>query len=361
MTKQKENKSVIKMCKLVFMFAVIIAIEGCSTVPKCSDPASIQLIEDIFYEQFKISEETKSTMRKYLKLNIYAARSTKIDEKISKNSCSANLSLEFNPLLLKSMVDRFVFISNMDKFMGNPHLKPSFEPQDYRADIEYDIQNTEKDGLNGSVGGLDKLVSKVDLLVFDGVFNNSKEMSLKKIERWRDEVFLDTNNIIKNEDYTEMLHMVNWKEYGDEKASQVEVNRFYCKTDGKFKIINRQYYSEHNGKGYLTGGKDDFDDVFYTVIPATQYEDLWENACGKKLSFSKAEIQRTTSDPIEPMPEDVASNMMDYVNKQRALRASQESDAARINAEATAKETGLNGVFEISKLEEKSATFSFNG
>ena len=71
--------------------------------------------------------------------------------------------------------------------------------------------------------------------------------------------------------------------------------------------------------------------------------------------------------------------MMAYVNQQRARRATQESDAARINSEATAKElgpsaeqkrdanikrnfeTGVNGIFEITSLEAKTASFSFNG
>ena len=85
------------------------------------------------------------------------------------------------------------------------------------------------------------------------------------------------------------------------------------------------------------------------------------------------------STPTELKPEEAPVDMMAYVNQQRARRASQESDAARINAEATAKElgpsaeqkrdanikrnfeTGVNGIFEISSLEAKSATFSFNG
>ena len=167
----------------------------------------------------------------------------------------------------------------------------------------------------------------------------------------------------------------------------VELNRFYCKTDGKYKVINRQFYSEHNGKGYVTGGKDDFEDVFYTVTPNTQHEYLWKEACGKKLIFKETEIQQIEPPPIEPKDsiptepkaEDLPSNMTDYVNQQRALRASQESEDLKAYTETIAKEsapsaeqktdanvkrnlgTGGNGNFEISSLEAKSATFSFNG
>ncbi len=85
------------------------------------------------------------------------------------------------------------------------------------------------------------------------------------------------------------------------------------------------------------------------------------------------------SAPTEPKPEEAPVDMMAYVNQQRARRAAQESDAARINAEATAKElgpsaeqkrdanikrnfeTGVNGIFEITNLETRTASFSFNG
>lgn len=83
--------------------------------------------------------------------------------------------------------------------------------------------------------------------------------------------------------------------------------------------------------------------------------------------------------PTEPKPEQAPVDMMAYVNQQRAKRAAQESDAARINAEATARELGpsaeqkrdenirrnfemgVNGIFEITRLEARSASFSFNG
>ncbi len=83
--------------------------------------------------------------------------------------------------------------------------------------------------------------------------------------------------------------------------------------------------------------------------------------------------------PVEPTPQEAPVDMMAYVNQQRAKRAAQESDAARQNAEATARElgpsaeqkrdenikrnfqTGVNGIFEITNLEARSANFTFNG
>ncbi|MBX9675518.1 MAG: hypothetical protein K2V71_02810 [Methylotenera sp.] len=85
------------------------------------------------------------------------------------------------------------------------------------------------------------------------------------------------------------------------------------------------------------------------------------------------------SAPTQPKPEEAPVDMMALVNQNRARRAAQESDAARINAEATARElgpsaeqrrdenikrnfeTGVNGVFEITNLETRTASFSFNG
>jgi len=83
--------------------------------------------------------------------------------------------------------------------------------------------------------------------------------------------------------------------------------------------------------------------------------------------------------PTETPPEEAPVDMMAYVNQQRAKREAQESDAARINAEATARElgpsaeqkrdenikrnfqTGVNGIFEITNLEARNASFTFNG
>jgi hypothetical protein len=87
------------------------------------------------------------------------------------------------------------------------------------------------------------------------------------------------------------------------------------------------------------------------------------------------ETTQTETPPEDAPPVD----MMAYVNQQRAKRAAQESDAARQNAEATARErgpsaeqlrderikqnfqTGVNGIFEITNLEARNASFTFNG
>lgn len=105
------------------------------------------------------------------------------------------------------------------------------------------------------------------------------------------------------------------------------------------------------------------------------------------LSTTKPSPEKTTPNlsipqdaaPAQPKPEEAPVDMMAYVNQQRARRSAQESDAARINAEATARElgpsaeqkrdenikrnfaTGVNGIFEITSLESRSASFSFNG
>ena len=78
-------------------------------------------------------------------------------------------------------------------------------------------------------------------------------------------------------------------------------------------------------------------------------------------------------------PDDKPTDMLAYVNKKRADRNAQESDAARINAEAVAKErgpskeerrdakiksnfqNGTNGIFEITSLGSNNATFTFLG
>ena len=86
--------------------------------------------------------------------------------------------------------------------------------------------------------------------------------------------------------------------------------------------------------------------------------------------------------PIKPQPQtstDAPADMMAMVNQKRAQREEQESDAARQNAAATAAErvpsaeekrdanikrnfqSGTNGVFEITRLESRSASFTFLG
>ena len=86
--------------------------------------------------------------------------------------------------------------------------------------------------------------------------------------------------------------------------------------------------------------------------------------------------------PIKPQPQtpaDAPTDMMAMVNQKRAQREAQESDAARQNAEAAAREigpsedekrdariknnfkNGTNGIFEITRLESRSASFTFLG
>lgn len=78
-------------------------------------------------------------------------------------------------------------------------------------------------------------------------------------------------------------------------------------------------------------------------------------------------------------PKDTSVDMLAYVNAQRAKREQAESEAAKINAEAVARETGLseeekrdakiksnfqngtNGIFEITSLGNRSASFTFLG
>lgn len=78
-------------------------------------------------------------------------------------------------------------------------------------------------------------------------------------------------------------------------------------------------------------------------------------------------------------PKDAPADMLAYVNAQRAKREQVENEAARINAEAVARETGpseeekrdakiksnfqngTNGIFEITSLGSHSASFTFLG
>lgn len=81
----------------------------------------------------------------------------------------------------------------------------------------------------------------------------------------------------------------------------------------------------------------------------------------------------------ENKPKDAPIDMLAYVNAQRAKREQAESEAAKINAEAAARETGpteeekrdakiksnfqngTNGIFEITSLGSRSASFTFLG
>lgn len=86
-----------------------------------------------------------------------------------------------------------------------------------------------------------------------------------------------------------------------------------------------------------------------------------------------------TVPPKETVSKDAPTDMMAYVNQQRAKRQATEADAAKQNANAVASEIGLteeqkrderiknnfqngtNGIFEITSLSGRSATFSFLG
>ena len=105
----------------------------------------------------------------------------------------------------------------------------------------------------------------------------------------------------------------------------------------------------------------------------------------KPTDFTVPNVLASPKPQPEPLPrkpskpDDAPTDMMAYVNKQRAKRNAEEADAAKINAEAVAKEkgpseeekrdakiksnfqNGTNGIFEITSLSSNSATFSFLG
>ena len=105
----------------------------------------------------------------------------------------------------------------------------------------------------------------------------------------------------------------------------------------------------------------------------------------KPTDFTVPDVLTTPKPQSESLPkkpskpDDAPTDMMAYVNKKRAERDAQEADAAKINAEAVAKEkgpseeekrdakiksnfqNGTNGIFEITSLNSSSATFSFLG
>ena len=88
---------------------------------------------------------------------------------------------------------------------------------------------------------------------------------------------------------------------------------------------------------------------------------------------------KSMPDNLPTKPDDKPVDMLAYVNKKRAERDVQEADAAKINAEAVAKEkgpseeekrdakiksnfqNGTNGIFEITSLGGQNATFTFLG
>ncbi len=106
----------------------------------------------------------------------------------------------------------------------------------------------------------------------------------------------------------------------------------------------------------------------------------------KPTDFSVPDVLDTAKPTPKKIPENVPTkpddkpvDMMAYVNKKRAERDAEEADAARVNAEAVAKErgpseeekrdakiksnfqNGTNGIFEITSLSSLNATFTFLG
>lgn len=102
----------------------------------------------------------------------------------------------------------------------------------------------------------------------------------------------------------------------------------------------------------------------------------------KPSDFSVPDVLATPKpvpDKLPQKPDDQPVDMLAYVNKKRAEREAEEANAARINAEAVAKErgpseeekrdakiksnfqNGTNGIFEITSLSSNNATFTFLG
>ncbi len=90
-------------------------------------------------------------------------------------------------------------------------------------------------------------------------------------------------------------------------------------------------------------------------------------------------IPKDSSPQPETSKPEAPKDMMAFVNQKRAAREASENNAAKINAEATAKElgpsaeqlrdekikrnfeNGTNGIFEITSLGSRNATFAFRG
>ena len=102
----------------------------------------------------------------------------------------------------------------------------------------------------------------------------------------------------------------------------------------------------------------------------------------KTMTTPQPSPQQEPTRPVKPQPQspsDAPTDMASYVAQQRAKREASESDAASQNAAAVAAEQGpseeakrdarlknnlkpgTNGIFEIQRLEAKSASFSFKG
>lgn len=121
-----------------------------------------------------------------------------------------------------------------------------------------------------------------------------------------------------------------------------------------------------------------------TVAPVKKPKVMTKPATktSKPTDFSVPDVLTTPKpapDNLPTKPDDKPVDMLAYVNKKRAERNAEEASAARINAEAVAKErgpseeekrdakiksnfqNGTNGIFEITSLSGNSATFTFLG
>lgn len=281
-----------KYLKMEMVLAIIVFLIGCSSAPKCSDVESIKLIENIFYGQFDVPIETKDVIKKYLKFSILSARSTAINENIKKTSCEGTLVINFVPEELISMVDKYVFLNPIEKLVVQVRPLTTFSLNDYQSEIQYYVQDTEIDGLYGSVAGIDKLVKNVEHLVRIGVFNNSKVNSFKKAtETDNSIVYYDANSIVKKDDYVLVFSMVDYKQLEGEARSEVEITKFYCDTDDRYSIMNLQHYTKHSGGGDVVAREDKFSPIdIYALTSLTKQAFLWEVACNKRPVFRQPEM-----------------------------------------------------------------------
>lgn len=277
----------------VGLLVLLIFIAGCNPVPKCSDPETVNLLEELFYDSLKLPVDTVAVMKRYLKFNVTGARSSALDDKIKKNTCEASVAITFDPAKLMPLQDKFTFIDSSDKFMGNVSINPHFDLETYRSDIQFTVQKTEKDGLYASVTGLNPISQAVSRLEKVGVFNESKDIKLKKVyESDKSELFYDTNSVIKVGDAVQLLTIVDARQKIEDAFSKVEVTKFYCNTDNKYSILHRQYYREKQGEGGVIPDKDDFDVAEILILePHDLHSQLWELACNKKPIFMTPKAQ----------------------------------------------------------------------
>lgn len=111
--------------------------------------------------------------------------------------------------------------------------------------------------------------------------------------------------------------------------------------------------------------------------PASRKPKPTDSSAQDVLATNKTLPESLPQDDIKP--KDAPTDMLAYVNAQRAKRERAENEAAKINADAVARETGpteeekrdakiksnfqngTNGIFEITSLGSRSASFTFLG